>query len=181
MSDETTIEQLAEALENVEGRTPMEVLDAFCPVGRKIGGVSLVELSAGHELFLARVRHPLAMGKGAAWQAHDVAMALFAFTRPSAVLETHVRDGSLEEALHEFLGTLPLASMETAAADLLAHWIRARASAVAMQTPAGIRPPTPKKKPDSAGSSPSSPTPAVNSLSRRLWSSTKSRWLNFWR
>lgn len=171
---ETTIDQLAEALENVEWRTPMEVLDAFCPVGRKIGGVALVELTAGHDLFLSRIRHPLAIGKGSSWQAHDVATALFAFTRPSVELEKHISQGTLEDALHEFLGTLPMAAMETAAADLLAHWIRARSTAVAMQAPAGIRAPAAKKKPDSDGCFPSSPPLAGNSLYRRMLSFTTS-------
>lgn len=176
---ETTLDQIAEALANVEGRTPLEVLDAFCPIGRKIGGMPLVELTAGHDLFLARIGHPLAAGgKVQPWKAHDVAMALFAFTRPSLDLENNLSAGTLEDSLHEFLGTIPLAALETAAADLLAHWIRARATAIPMETPPHLRPKSAKKKPDSDGSSPSLQTDAGISIFRRAWSFMTSRFRN---
>lgn len=149
--DKVTIEQLAEALENTKGRTPLEVLDAFCPHGAKVGPFALVPLTAGHDLFLTRVKHPLGLGAGAAWGPSDVAMALFAFTRPSRELFRMVEDGTLQDELHAFLDDIPIGGIEGAAADLISHWIRSRASAVPLVAPdshAGS-----KKKPDLVGGS----------------------------
>jgi hypothetical protein len=130
-----TLDQLAEALENTRGRTPLEVIDAFCPVGAKIGPFPLVPITAGHDLFLARVKHPLATGGSAAWGAYDVATALFAFTRSSRELFRMIDDDSFESALYEFLDDIPVGVLNHAAAELMAHWIRARATAVAMKSP----------------------------------------------
>jgi hypothetical protein len=130
-----SLDQLSEALRTASGRTPLEVIDAFCPVGRKIGPFSLVPLRAGHDLFLSRVNHPLAQGHGAAWAPQDVAIALFAFTRPSAELFEMIENDTFEVQFHAFLDEIPLGGVETAAADLLAHWIRSRATALPMSNP----------------------------------------------
>lgn len=148
---ETTIDQLTEALENSQGRTPREVVDAFCPVGRSIGPFPLVPLKAGHDLFLTRIGHPLVAGNSPAWGPQDLATLLFAFTRPSRDLCDMIEDGTFSDALHEFLDEIPLGLLETAAADLVAHWIRARDTALAMGSPhAGTGS---KKKAGSAGGS----------------------------
>ena len=142
----TTLEQLSEALENTRGRTPREVLDAFCPVGAKIGSRRLVPLTAGHDLFLTRMKHPLARGAGAAWTAEDVALLLFAFTRPSSELFRLIEEDALPAALHEFLDELPLGETDGAATALVAHWIRSRHTAIGMAMPKGAGAEGVKKK-----------------------------------
>ncbi len=146
----TTLEQLAEALENTNGRTPREVIDAFCPIGAKIGPFPLAQLTAGHDLFLSRVRHPLATGHAAEWGPQDVAVALFAFTRSSRELFRLIEEDAFADSLHAFLDEIPLGTIESAATALMAHWIRARATALPMKSP---HPAGSKKKRDSAGGS----------------------------
>lgn len=131
----TTIDQLSEALENTRGKTPLEVVDSFCPRGTKIGGHPLVELKAGHDLFFQRIKHPLAGNHLQDWTATDVAVALFAFTRTSKELFRAINEDTLEDELHEFLDDIPLGAIEAAGADLIAHWIRSRATAVPMTNP----------------------------------------------
>lgn len=131
-----TLEQLTEAMVSASGQTPLEVIDAFCPKGAKVGGLELVELTAGHDLFLSRIKHPLISGTGnVGWSADDLAVLFFAFTRPSRELFRLIREDGLEEALHDFLDELPLATLENAAADIVSHWLRARASALPMVAP----------------------------------------------
>jgi hypothetical protein len=159
MGEETTIEQLIEALETSEGKTPQEVLDAFYPTQPQIGGHDLVPLTAGHELFLAKVDHPLASRQVAAWTPSDVAIAFFAFTRPSRELERMLRDGSFEDGFHEFLDDVPVGEIEGACSTLVLHWLSARKTAVEMVNPHG----GPKKKRASGGSSRSSRGRATSS------------------
>jgi hypothetical protein len=132
---ETTLEQLAEAMENTRGKTPAEVVDAFCPKGASVAGLPLVPLTAGHDLFLSRVNHPLSRNAGGTWTPHDVAIALFAFTRPSRELFAMVEDETWDQALFAFLDTIPMGEIEAAAAALVTHWIRARATMVPMSSP----------------------------------------------
>lgn len=170
----TTIDQLSEAIENTRGRTPAEVVAAFCPTGVKIGGLPLIPLRAGHDLFLSSIGHPLSRPAGAAWTATDVAIALFAFTRPSRELFAMVEDGTLNTKLHEFLDEIPLGAVESAGADLIAHWLRSRATGLSMQAPSGMGGGS-KKKVASAGGSHSSPAPAKASAGHRKKRSMKSR------
>jgi hypothetical protein len=128
----TTLDQLVEAMENTRGKTPKEVLDAFCPKNATVAGHRLVPLTAGHELFLSRVAHPLARPSGGEWTPYDVSMALFAFTRPSLDLFAMVQDGTLESELFAFLESIPLGEIEPAAAALAAHWLSARLTQVPM-------------------------------------------------
>ena len=36
------LDELQEAIKNAEGRTPSEILEAFLPKGKKVGGLPLV-------------------------------------------------------------------------------------------------------------------------------------------
>ena len=146
---EPTLEQLEQALANIEGRTPLEVLDAFCPVGATVASMPLVPITAGHELFLSRMQHPLASRQTSSWAPHDVAVALFAFTRSSRELFQLVETGEFEDQLHAFLDGLPVGEIDGAAATLMAHWLRARSTALAMRNPNATGS---KKKRVSAGS-----------------------------
>jgi hypothetical protein len=137
VSTQLTIADLQEALENTAGRTPQEIIDAFCPLGTTIAGKPLLPLTAGHDLFLSRIKHPLAVG-AKAWTAEDVATALFVFTTPSVELFAMIEDGSYESAFWAFLDTLPMNELEAAAAALLAHWAKSRATAIPMKAPAGV-------------------------------------------
>jgi hypothetical protein len=153
---QTTIGELAEALDNTQGQIPEDVVMAFCPAGAFVGGLPLIPLTAGHDLFLSQTKHPLSRSAGTSWTAVDVAMALFAFTRPSRTLFGLIANDELEDALHEFLDSIPMGDIETAAADLIAHWLRARATALPMQHPSGVDSRS-KKKADSDGGSQSYP------------------------
>jgi hypothetical protein len=145
-----TLAELEEAIEASETSIPREVLDAFCPEGTKVGGIALVPLTAGHELFLARVAHPLASRAPADWAPHDVGVAWFAFTRSSRELFRMVESETFEDELHGFLDEVPAGDIDRAAAALMAHWLRSRETAVAMDYPAGS---APKKKAASVGGS----------------------------
>jgi hypothetical protein len=147
----TTLAHLAEAMETAKGRTPAEVLDAFLPEGATVAGLRLVPLTAGHDLFLARIGHPLATGEKK-WDGSQVGMALFAFSRPSAELFAMVENDTLDQAYYTFLDTLPIGAIENAAALLIGHWIRARATMVPMLAPDGPGGGS-KKKRASGGSS----------------------------
>lgn len=132
---EPTIDQLTEALEKSQGKTPREVIDAFCPERSVVGGLELVPIKAGHELFLSKMQHPLASREPMAWGAQDVAVALFVFTRPSRELFRMVEQGTFEDELHGFLDEIPVDAIDTATASLMAHWLRSRSTVVSMSNP----------------------------------------------
>lgn len=150
MKQNLTLADLQEALEATEGKTPQEILDAFCPEKTTIAGHPLVPLTAGHDLFMSRIKHPLALGS-AAWTADDVATALFVFCTPSDELQSMMANGTYEERFYQFLETIPLHETEKAAVTLIAHWAKSRNTALAMKAPAGVE--GSKKKAASAGGS----------------------------
>ena len=58
-----SLKELQEAIQNTEGKTPSEILEAFMPKGKTVGGVPLVDITFGLGLFLSSINHPLASGK----------------------------------------------------------------------------------------------------------------------
>lgn len=146
MSD---LEALKQAIENTDGRTPQEVLNAFMPKGKKVGGLPLVDITFGHGLFLSNIDHPLSTGKIDAWTPYDIAMALFAFTRSSKELARLVKDDELESSLYDFLDGIPMAEIEESSSILIAHYFGSLKTIVPMESPAATKA---QKKTRSAGS-----------------------------
>jgi hypothetical protein len=136
-STPTTIQDLAEALEESRGVTPQEIVDAFIHAKTDIAGTPLVPLSAGHDLFLTRIKHPLTLGASAVWGAHDVATAFFVFSRTSRELNQMVADGTYEEKFYNFLDSIPMSEINAASAGLIAHWVKCRNTALPMKAPDG--------------------------------------------
>jgi len=134
MSEPTSLDALADALRDAEGKTPSDVVAAFLPDCKTIFGQKLLPLTAGHDLFLEKIAHPFATG-GKEWTSHDLAVAMFAFTTPSRDLFRMVANDTLEDALFDFLDSLPFGDLEPAAAELVGHWISHRATALAMRSP----------------------------------------------
>jgi hypothetical protein len=130
-----TLEQLQEALDATEGRTPKEVLDAFLPKGKKIGGLPLVDLTLGHALFLAQLDHPLSKGRLNGWEPHETGLALYAFTRCSKELKTQIHDGSLEDKLYEFINSLSFGEIPKYTAILMAHYLNSIQTGMEMHDP----------------------------------------------
>ena len=143
------LDELQEAIKNAEGRTPSEILEAFLPKGKKVGGVPLVEINFGNGLFLSSIEHPLSTGKIDDWTGYDIAIALFAFTRSSKELTRLVREDELEDALYEFLDGIAMAEVEESASILIAHYFGAMKTIVPMNSPEGVKG---QKKTLSAGS-----------------------------
>lgn len=143
------LSQLAKAIENTEGKTPQEVLDAFIPKGKKVGGYPLVDITFGHGLFLSSINHPLATGEIDGWKPYDIAVALFAFTRTSKEIARLVRENALEDSLYEFLDEIPMDEIEQSSAMLIAHYFGSMKTIVPMDAPEGIKS---QKKTRSAGS-----------------------------
>jgi len=133
------LEQLQEAIKNTEGKTPSEILEAFIPKGKTVGGVPLVDITFGHGLFLSSIDHPLASGKIDDWQAYDIAVALFAFTRSSKELTRLIREDRLEDSLYEFLDGIPMDEVEQSSAILIAHYFGSIKTIVPMNSPEGVK------------------------------------------
>lgn len=130
-----SIEQLQAALEHVEGATPQEVLDAFLPKKKEIAGFPLVPLTMGHSLFLSHCQHPLSKGKLEGWEAHDVGLALFAFTHKSDDLKRQVEEGTLESSLYQFMDRIDLADVPKYTALLMAHYLNSIQTGIEMHDP----------------------------------------------
>jgi hypothetical protein len=128
------LSQLAKAIENTEGKTPIEVLDAFIPRGQKVAGLPLKEINFGHTLFLSSIDHPLGDGRIEGWTAQDIGMALFTFTRPSRELAAMVREDTLEDSFFEFLDSIPFSEIENAASILIGHYFGALKTIVPMES-----------------------------------------------
>lgn len=143
------LDDLQEAIKNAEGKTPQEILEAFLPKGKKVGGLPLVDITFGHGLFLSSIDHPLSTGRIDNWQGYDIAIALFAFTRSSKELTRLVREDELEDALYEFLDGIAMSEVEESASVLIAHYFGSMKTIVPMDAPAGVEG---QKKTRSAGS-----------------------------
>lgn len=130
-----SIEQLQAALEHIEGVTPQEVLDAFLPRKKEIAGLPLVPLTMGHSLFLSSCQHPLSRGKLDGWEAHDVGLALFAFTHKSDDLKAEVENGTLEDSLYQFMDRIDLGNVPKYTALLMAHYLNSIQTGIEMHDP----------------------------------------------
>lgn len=128
-----TLEQLAAAMEEVAGKTPKEVLEAFIPVATSAAGVPLVPLKLGHEMILAQLNHPFATGRKL--DDTDVLMAFFVFSRPSTEGFAMIADGSFDATFFQFLETLPADDIKSIAPCIVTHWATARATAIEMRSP----------------------------------------------
>ena len=129
-----SLEQLEKAVKNTEGRTPQEVLESFLPKGQKIGDHDLVEVKYGHCLFLESFKHPLLQGRTGEWSAHDLGVALFAFTRSSEELFRLVKENRVEEELFAFLEDIPASKHKEYATEIIFHYYRSMNTAVAMES-----------------------------------------------
>lgn len=143
-----TLEDIAAAREAADSATPSAVLEAFLPKPVSHLGKKLVPITAGHELLLGQLGHPLATG--AKWEDIDVLMALYVFSRPSRDLFSLVGEDTFEAEFFAFIDTIPTADIRALGQDMVGHWMRSRATAIAMESSHAS---TQKKTADSAGSS----------------------------
>jgi hypothetical protein len=167
-----TLEDISAAVMETDGRTPAAVLDAFLPKTVTHLGQKLVPISAGHELLLAQTAHPLATGEK--WEDIDVLMALFIFSRPSRLLFSMVADDTFEAEFFIFIDTIPSADIAKLGHDMVAHWVRNRATALAMENEHAT---TQKKTVGSVGGSTPSAQLAKSTGGLRTWLSTMCRFL----
>lgn len=165
-----TLEDVAAAMEAADGRTPSAVIDAFLPKPVTRLGQKLLPLSAGHELLLAQLGHPLANGRP--WENEDVLLALFLFSRPSRESFAMIADDVFEARFFEFLDTIPATDIPNLGPDMVAHWLKARKTALAMENPHSS---AQKKTPVSAGGSIRSAVFARPMATLRTWLSTTFR------
>jgi hypothetical protein len=129
-----SLEQLQEAIQNTNGRTPEEVLDAFLPRGKKIGDFDLVEVTYGHCLILENLDHPLIKNKNDGWTATDLGIALFVFTRSSALLHQLIKTDKFEEELYSFLSAIPANKYKDFAEDIIFHYYGSMTNVVEMES-----------------------------------------------
>lgn len=129
---EPTIEDIAAARQSSDGKIPSTILDAFLPKPKTIFGQTLVPLTAGHELLLGQLDHPLATGQP--MEDSDVLMALFVFSRPSRDLFAMVSNDTFEPAFFKFIDSIPPADIEKLGHDMVAHWVSGRATAIALES-----------------------------------------------
>lgn len=154
-----TNNDIAAALASLDSSsTPGAVLDAFLPKPVTVIGKKLLPLTAGHELALAYTKHPLA--SGGKWEDSDVLLALFLFSRPSREIFALIEDGCFEDAFLAFVDSIPPADIPQLGHDLVAHWMRNRRTALAMENEHATA--AKKKTEDSAGGSAPFPKPAVS-------------------
>ncbi len=139
--------EIAEAIQQSEGRTPAEIIGAFLPDTKTVIGQKLVPLKLGHELFLAKIEHPLSSGSDE-WAPNDIASALFVFTRPSRELFEMLENDTYLDSFYKFLDEVDATEIDAASAELLHHWYTRKQTALAMESP---HPSSQKKTAGSAG------------------------------
>lgn len=164
---EPTLEDIAAARDAISAGTPEAVLNAFLPRPVTHLGQTLIPITAGHELLFAQIKHPLSTGSK--WEDIDVLMALFIFSRPSRHLFEMVGNDTFEREFFGFLDSIPVADIEKLGNDMVAHWLRSRSAALAMENPHST---TKKKAAALDGGSTPSPVPAKTSDGFRKWLST---------
>lgn len=167
---EPTLEDIAAASAAVSGKFPTAVIEAFLPPLTSHLGQKLVPLSAGHELLLAQIEHPLSTGRK--WDDQDVLMALFLFSRPSRISFAMVADGTLEAEFFAFIDAIPAADIPALGKDMVSHWMRSRNTALAMGNEHSK---SQKKTADSAGGSTPSRPPVKLITGILTWLSTMFR------
>lgn len=128
-----TIEEITAAMMAVDGKTPSAVLEAFIPKTQTCLGRQLVPITVGHELALSQLNHPLATGRP--WEDMDVLTALFVFTQPSRMIFSKIAGGTFEADFFEFIDSIPTADIAGLGSDMVAHWMRSRATAIGMENP----------------------------------------------
>lgn len=129
---EPTLDDIAAAIAASDGKTPSSVIEAFLPKPMSHLGKRLVPMTAGHELLLAQLGHPLATGTK--WEDVDVLLALFVFSRPSRELFHLMEQDTFQAEFFSFIDAIPPADIAQLGSDLIAHWTRTRASALAMES-----------------------------------------------
>lgn len=145
----TSLDQLKAALDASQGKFPEDLLKAFLPERQTVFGQKLVPLTAGHYLALVNFGHPLAC-REMKWAYEDIPLAMFIFTRSSAETFRAVTAGTFEDEFFAFLESLPCEEMTGAIEQLVAHWMTANATALAMKSPGDAQ----KKTAVSDGGSP---------------------------
>ena len=143
---ETTLDDIQAAVIAANGKFPDVILRAFLPEKATLFGKALVPLTAGHHLVLVHLEHPLVIA-GKTWQAQDIPLAMFVFTRGSKNLFQILANGGFEAEFYDFIESLPCAEMTDAIRQLIGHWLAATSTALAMESPHD----TQKKTADSAG------------------------------
>lgn len=165
-----TLEDIAAARAATEGKTPQAVLAAFIPKPVSVLSQKLLPLTAGHELLLSQIGHPLATGQK--WEDVDVLMALFIFTHPSRTLFQMIASETLEAEFFAFIDGIPSADIAALGPDMVSHWMASRITALNMESKhAGAQ----KKTADSVGGSTPSQQLARSSAGIRKWLSTTFR------
>ncbi len=140
---EADLSKLIDALEKSKGKTPGQVVRAFCPNGNIVAGHKLAPVTAGHDLLFTQLDHPIHR-HGAEWSAHDVAVAFYVLTRNSKDLFAQIENDTFTEGLYAFLETIPLAESNVIAGAIMAHWIAAHETSVSLKSPiAGSKKKTP--------------------------------------
>lgn len=171
----TTLDDISAAMTAADGRTPTEVIDAFLPDCPDTFAGRMIPLTAGHYLALAKLNHPF-VHRNEEWDAAQLAIAMFCFTRPSREIFASIDGGTFEKDLFAFLEGVPAAEMEKAASGIFSHWKAAFSTAIPMKSPhAGAQ----KKTADSAGFSPMSPMPSQPFLGRWITRFTRFLWPSF--
>lgn len=165
------LEDLAAAVNAADGKTPSALLDAFLPKPSTFLGNRLLPLTAGHELLLSQVSHPLA--NGGEWKDMDVMMALFIFSKPSRELFSFIADDTFESEFFAFLDSVPSGDVAKLGDAMVSHWLKSRSTALAMESPDSN---AQKKTEGSDGSSTPSAPFAQRTDGFLTWLSTTFRW-----
>lgn len=161
---EPTLDDIAAARAATEAKTPQAVLAAFLPKPVSVLSQKLLPLTAGHELLLSQIGHPLATGEK--WEDVDVLMALFIFTHPSRILFEMVAGETLEAEFFAFIDAIPSADIAALGPDMVSHWMASRITALNMESKhAGAQ----KKTAASVGGSTPSRRLAKSSAGIRKW------------
>lgn len=168
---EPTLEDIAAARVAVDGKPPTAVLEAFIPTPAVHHGVRLLPLTVGHELLLSQVSHPLSTG--AKWDATDILVAFFVFSRRSDVLFEAIAADTFQRDFLAFVTELPAAATEGLGDKLIAHWLSSRNTALAMESEHGQ---SKKKAGDSGGYSPPSVSHVSSIVGHLTRFFTKFRW-----
>lgn len=129
------LDKLQEAFEKSEQGTPLEILNAFMPEGRKVGEYDLKPVTFGHVLFLDKMDHPLSRGDIEHWKPEETAIAFLSFTRTSRELAQLIEEDRFKEELFKVVEEIPIGKVAEYTACLMAHYLDSLQTGLEMKDP----------------------------------------------
>lgn len=129
------LQDIAEAVMAIDGKTPLAVLDAFLFVPPLVFGKPLLPMTAGHWMALEKLEHPWTAQEPRPLEFFDVAAAFHILTTPSAALFRSIACRRIGGDIGETVETISKFDMVEGLRQMEAHFASEIGAAVPMRSP----------------------------------------------